>query len=187
MYTHRHIFWLYRHEDILFVFVLRYAHSNPFLILVNLYEVSPIHFVTMMDHHWGGSWGGVSIYIYIKNGKGKGMKGGGILRDMFWLSSPLFKKKTSSHLEVAFFLDELLGRGIRYVSLSSQSSLSKFHIFLVSFSQNLAICLLVSDDLKAPKRKPTKAEVVAFVILVVHANSFWEDMGTLWLPSLKVT
>ena len=25
----------------------------------------PIHFVTMMDHHWGGSWGGVSIYIYI--------------------------------------------------------------------------------------------------------------------------
>ena len=66
MCTHRHIFWLYRHEDILFVFVLRYAHSNPFLILVNLYEVSPIHFVTMMDHHWGGSWGGgVSIYIYI--------------------------------------------------------------------------------------------------------------------------
>ena len=66
MYTHRHIFWSYRHEDILFVFVLRYAHSNPFLILVNLYEVSPIHFVTMMDHHWGGSWGGGErIYIYI--------------------------------------------------------------------------------------------------------------------------
>ena len=65
MYTHRHIFWLYRHEDILFVFVLRYAHSNPFLILVNLYEVSPIHFVTMMDHHWGGSWGGGWAYIYI--------------------------------------------------------------------------------------------------------------------------
>ena len=26
----------------------------------------PIHFVTMMDHHWGGSWGGGEhIYIYI--------------------------------------------------------------------------------------------------------------------------
>ena len=25
----------------------------------------PIHFVTMMDHHWGGSWGGGWAYIYI--------------------------------------------------------------------------------------------------------------------------
>ena len=65
MYTHTYIVSFYQQKDI-FVFVGEtYAHSNPLLILVNLCEVSSIHFITMMDHHWGGSWGGVSIYIYI--------------------------------------------------------------------------------------------------------------------------
>ena len=64
MYTHTYIVSFYQQKDI-FVFVGEtYAHSNPLLILVNLCEVSSIHFITMMDHHWGGSWGGVSIYIY---------------------------------------------------------------------------------------------------------------------------
>ena len=32
----------------------------------NIYIIArPMHFVTMMDHHWGGSWGGAYIYIYI--------------------------------------------------------------------------------------------------------------------------
>ena len=62
MYTHTYIVSFYQQKDI-FVFVGEtYAHSNPLLILVNLCEVSSIHFITMMDHHWGGSWGGVSIY-----------------------------------------------------------------------------------------------------------------------------
>ena len=65
MYTHTYIVSFYQQKYI-FVFVGEtYAHSNPLLILVNLCEVSSIHFITMMDHHWGGSWGGVSIYIYI--------------------------------------------------------------------------------------------------------------------------
>ena len=66
MYTHTYIVSFYQQKDI-FVFVGEtYAHSNPLLILVNLCEVSSIHFITMMDHHWGGSWGGGEhIYIYI--------------------------------------------------------------------------------------------------------------------------
>ena len=67
MYTHTYIVSFYQQKDI-FVFVGEtYAHSNPLLILVNLCEVSSIHFITMMDHHWGGSWGGGEhIYIYIE-------------------------------------------------------------------------------------------------------------------------
>ena len=62
----REVVSFYQQKDI-FVFVGEtYAHSNPLLILVNLCEVSSIHFITMMDHHWGGSWGGGEhIYIYI--------------------------------------------------------------------------------------------------------------------------
>ena len=65
-YRHRHILWLYQHEDIFCVCVLSYAHSNPFLILVDLFmKFHPYTFVTLMDHPWGGSWGGVSTYIFI--------------------------------------------------------------------------------------------------------------------------
>ena len=68
MYTHTYIVSFYQQKDI-FVFVGEtYAHSNPLLILVNLCEVSSIHFITMMDHHWGGSWGGGEhIYIYMSH------------------------------------------------------------------------------------------------------------------------